>query len=217
MQFAKLLITTTCGLICCACSVVPSINMKETQIHYQAARNFETQGDFVSAREQYWKALIAARAGGAEPGAISMLTYEFGRTTGYACHLEESENSLLASLKLEESLPQRNSRNIGIRRFELARLMYDQKRYKDAANYYSKALAEVEQNNSAKSDPIAFAGIYEEYADALAQSGENNPAQEALRKAKSLREENPDRKAEFKPVRYKCGESSNQRGSNSKR
>lgn len=202
MQFAKLFSISALGLICCACAT--SINMKEAQIHYQAARNFENQGDFVSAREQDWKALVAARLGGAEPETISMLTYEFGRTTGYACHLEESEKFLVESLKLEESLPQRNSRNIGIRRFELARLMYDQKRYKDAARYYSEAIREVEQNNGVKSDPIAFAGIYVEYADALAQSGENNPAQDALRKAKSLREANPGQEAKFKPVRYKC-------------
>lgn len=83
-----------------------------------------------------------------------MLTYEFGRTTGHACHLEEAEKFLVESLTLEESLHQRNSRNIGIRRFELARLMYDQKRYKDAASYYADALREVEQNNSVKSDPM---------------------------------------------------------------
>jgi tetratricopeptide (TPR) repeat protein len=204
MQATKSLTMLAAGLILNACSVVPSINLKEAQMHNQAARHFENLGDFVSAREQDWKALVAARSGGAEPGTISMLTYEFGRTTGYACHLEESEKFLVESLKLEEGLPQRNSRNIGIRRFELARLMYDQKRYKDAARYYSEALREVEQNNGVKSDPIAFAGIYEEYADALAQSGENNSAQEALRKANNLREDNAGQEAKFKPVRYKC-------------
>lgn len=55
-----------------------------------------------------------------------------------------------------------------------------------------------------KRSPIAFAGIYEEYADALAQSGENNSAQEALRKGLSLREANSGQGAKFKAVRYKC-------------
>lgn len=58
--------------------------------------------------------------------------------------------------------------------------------YKDAAGYYSAALREDEQSNGVKSDPIAFADIYEEYADVLAQSGENDSAQEALRKGQSL-------------------------------
>ena len=204
MQPTKSIMLMICCLSLCSCAAVDSLSMKEAQIHYQAAHNFEAQGDFVSAREQYWKALVAARSGDAKPEAISMLTYEFGRTTGYTCHLDESEKFLLEPLKMEEGLPTRNSRNIGIRFFELARLMYDQKRYKDAARYYSDALREVEQNNGVKSDPIAFAGIYEEYADALAQSGENNSAQEALRKAKSLREANSGQEAKFKPVRYKC-------------
>jgi tetratricopeptide (TPR) repeat protein len=207
MQFSKLLVMLTIGLISSSCTFVSALGTKEAQIHYQAANNFEAQGDYVSAREQYWKALVAARSSGAGPGTISMLTYEFGRTTGYACHFDESEKFLLESLRLEESLPQRNSRNIGIRLFELARLMYDQKRYKDAVNYYSKALIEVEQNNAVKSDPIAFAGIYEEYGNALEQSGEKKKAEEALRKAKNLRETYPDRKADFKPVRYKCDDS----------
>jgi tetratricopeptide (TPR) repeat protein len=204
MTFVKSFTMMILGTLCSSCSFVSGVNMKEANIHYEAANNFEAQGDFVSAREQYWKALVAARLGGAEPATISMLTYEFGRTTGYACHLEESETFLLESLEMEGGLSERNPRNIGIRLFELARLTYDQKRYDDAAKYYSRGLSEVEKIKGAQSDPIAFANIYEEYADALKQSGNIAPAEEALRSATNLREAYPDRTATFIPVRYKC-------------
>lgn len=202
MRFAKMISISAFSLICCAC--VPSINMKEAQIHYQAALNFDVQGDYVSAREQYWKSLVAARSAGAEPEVISMLSYEFGRVTGYTCHLDESEKYLLEALQMEENLPHRNGRNITIRLFELARLTYDQKRYKDAASYYSKALQEAERNGSIKLNPIAFANAYEECAVALSQCGDSGSAQEALQKAQGLRAAYPGRTAKFKPVRYKC-------------
>jgi tetratricopeptide (TPR) repeat protein len=204
MQLGTFLIAVATSVVCCACSVVPAINTKEAEIHYQAAHNYEMQRDFVSARDQYWKALVAARSAGAAPATISMLTYEFGRSTGYTCHIEESENALLTSLQMEEGFPQRNGRNIGIRLFELARLTYDQKRFKDAASYYARALLEVERNDGVKSDPIAFARIYEEYGDALLQTGQDGAAQEALQRARILREANPNLKAKFIPVRYKC-------------
>lgn len=204
MEPTNLFTVLILGLILSACSTVTSVDLKEAQIHFQAARHFENLGDFASAREQYSKALVSARTAEAGPETISMLTYEFGRTTGYACHFEESETSLVESLKIEEGLPQRNSRNIGIRRFELARLMYDQKRYKDAADYYSAALSEVEKYDGIKSDPIAFSGSYEEYADSLEKIGEIKNSKEALGKAKSLIEDNLGKEAIFKPVRYKC-------------
>lgn len=196
------LITTS--LVCSACSFAPAVSMKESQTHYRAAHNFEAQGDFVSARDQYWKALVTARSGGASPEVLSMLTYESGRTSGYTCQLEKSESLLLESLKMEESLSPRNSRNIGIRLFELARLTYDQRRYKESAVYYSGALREVESNNGEWTDPIAFAEIYEEYADALTQNGDQASAQVAVRKARNLREASHGQPAKFKPVRYKC-------------
>jgi tetratricopeptide (TPR) repeat protein len=204
MRSAKSLLLVISGVAICSCAFVSSVNMKEAEIHYQAAHNYEAQGDFASAREQYWKAFVAARSGGAKPEVISMLAYEFGRITGYTCHLDESEEFLMESLRLEEGFSERNSRNKGIRYFELARLMYDQNRYKEAANFYSKALREVESKNSLEADPIAFAGVYEEYGDALARSEGEVAAQEARRKARNLREKYPDRQAKFKPVRYKC-------------
>jgi tetratricopeptide (TPR) repeat protein len=200
----RILLAASFCLLCAACSFMPALIMKEAQIHYDAALNFESQGDYVSAREQFWKALVAARSAGAPPATLSMLTYEFGRTTGYTCHLKESEEFLTESVKMEEALPERNSRNMGIRFFELARLMYDQQRYQEAATYYSRAIQEVEQSNSTGTDPIAFADIHEEYADALARSGNASLAQEELRKAKSLRDANPGRTADFVPNRYKC-------------
>lgn len=204
MQNLKLVFIVIIGVVLNSCAAVHSINLKESQIHYNAARKYESKGDYNSAREQYWKALVAANSAKANPITISMLTYEFGRATGYACHLSESRTFLLKSLDMEEKLPRRNSRNIGIRLFEIARLMYDSNDYIKAVEYYSKALPIVEEKNGVNSDPIAFAGIYEEYADALKKVGKEDEAQKSLSTAKKLRESNSGRTALFVPTRYKC-------------
>lgn len=58
--------------------------------------------------------------------------------------------------------------------------------------------------NAVKADPLAFANIHDEYGNALEQSGEGGQAAEAHATANALREENPGRRAEFTPARYKC-------------
>ncbi len=46
---------------------VSALNTKEAQIHFETAQRFDQQGDYQSAREHYWKALVNARLAGADP------------------------------------------------------------------------------------------------------------------------------------------------------
>jgi len=40
---------------------VGAINAKEAQMHFEAAHQYDIAGDYLSARDQYWKALVNAR------------------------------------------------------------------------------------------------------------------------------------------------------------
>ena len=80
------------------------LNRKEMQMHFSAAQHYDLAGDYASAREQYWKALVDARLAGASPAMVSMLTYNFGRTTGYTCHFDEAEKYLTEALEMEKNI-----------------------------------------------------------------------------------------------------------------
>src|SRR4051812_247389 len=87
-----------------AVGCMPALNQKEADIHFEAAHRFDIAGDYVSARDQYWMALVNARLAGAGQATISMLTYNYGRTAGYTCRLEDAEKFLLEALELEKGV-----------------------------------------------------------------------------------------------------------------
>lgn len=86
----------------------------------------------------------------------------------------------------------------------MARLNYDQVRYKDAAEFYARGTPIVERLGLDKSDPIALANALDEYADALNRIGNGVESEVIKQKSLALRQMNPDRKADFVAVRYKC-------------
>jgi tetratricopeptide (TPR) repeat protein len=183
---------------------VSDINRKEANIHFEAARRFEFQRDFISAREQYGKALIDARLAGADQATISMLTYNYGRTSGYTCHLDEAEQMLLQALEIEKSVSGPESGIYSMRLFELARLYYDKGQFEKSAEYYSQGIPVVEKLGIETSDPIGFANALSEYGSALAKIGRTAAATEALQKARKLEDANPGRKPGIVPERYMC-------------
>jgi len=196
------------AIVAVVCTVlagcVSGINRKEAEIHFDAAQRFDVQGDYVSAREHYGKALINARLAGADPATISMLTYNFGRTTGYTCHLDEAEKHLLLALEMEKSITGSESGISTKRQFELARFYFDQNQYEKATSYYAVGIPAVEKLGITESDPIGFAAALDEYAMALAQTGRITEAATAKQKAAQLRQQYPDVKPAFVPTRYKC-------------
>ncbi len=186
------------------CGCVSDINKKEANIHFEAARRFEFQKDFVSAREQYGKALIDARLAGADQTTISMLTYNYGRMSGYTCHFDEAEQMLLQALELEKGSTGPESSIYSMRLFELARLNYDRGQFDKSAKYYSQGIPIVEQLGVATSDPIGLANALREYGSALSNIGRTSAAAEALQNARRLEDANPGKKPGIVPERYIC-------------
>lgn len=182
---------------------VSDIHRKEANIHYEAALQFEFKKDFLSARDQYGKALVAARLAGADQAAISMLTYNYGRMVGYNCNYDEAEKLLIESVQLEKTLNSLDTKNLTKRWSELARLTFDQQKYTESANWFSQALPELERFDLPKDDPVGFAQYLEDYSKALEKSGNSSQASELRARAFKLRSDNPNTKAKFSPVYYR--------------
>lgn len=183
---------------------VSALNRQETLMHYEAAQRFDLSGDYISARKQYWMALVNAKMANASPATISMLTYNFGRTTGYTCHIEEAEKYLLDALEMEKSVTGPESGIYTKRLFELARLYFDQEQFAKSASYYAQGIPLVEKIGIEKSDPISLADALDEYSTALKYSGQASLATDAKRRSFELREQNSGKKKLFVPARYTC-------------
>jgi len=199
-----IILISTLALFLTGCA--GAINQKEAEIHFDAAQQYEFSGDYNSAREQYWKALVNANLAGADKGTISMLMYNFGRMTGFTCHLDEAEKYLQDSLELEKTVTGPESGITSMRIFELARLNYDRKRYSRSSQFYEMGLPILEKLEMEKKDPIALANIMDEYADTLSEIGNKELATTTLANAKRIRNENSGKEAIFVPTRYKCAQ-----------
>ncbi len=182
---------------------VGAINQKEAEIHYAAAHRFDLEGDYLSARDQYLKALVDAKLVGASAATISMLMYNYGRTAGYTCQFEAAEKYLTESLDLERTVSGPQSGITSMRIFELARYYFDRGEYAKSASFYAQGIPVLEKTDFVGKDPIAVANMLDEYATAAAKI--NAPsASDLSHKALLLRQQNPGKQASFAPVRYQC-------------
>lgn len=183
-----------------------SINKVNADRYYELALQAEANRNWAEARQAYSRALVNARLGGAQVGYVSAVTYNLGRMVGYACDYDEAERLLLEALSLEEKVAPANAANLTKRWSELARLNFDQGKYKLSADWYAKAIPELERVGVLASDPIGFARYIEDYADALDKT--NDLSANAWRKrASELRNSNPTKSANFLPTYYRdlCG------------
>ena len=181
-----------------------SLNRKETQIHFEATPRFDNQGDYASARDHYGKALINARLAGADPATLSMLTYNYGRTSGYVCRFDEAEKHLLEALEMEKGITGPDSGISTMRQFELARFYFDQQQFDKSVAFFSQGIPAVEKLGISQTDPIGFADALDEYSNALLKIGKTMDATTMKQKASQFREMNAGKKQSFVPARYKC-------------
>jgi hypothetical protein len=74
---------------------------------------------------------------------------------------------------------------------ELARLNLITKNYSKAINYFEKLIPIYKELNAEKEAPIGVAEVYEDYSNALKESGDTGKAKNYEAKAKQLRSDNP--------------------------
>jgi hypothetical protein len=186
------------GLASCA----NPVNQKHARQYHEWGLQAERAGNYVLAERNYERALVNARLGRSPDSGLSMVMYNLGRTKGYLCKYDESEKLLLEALLLEEKASGVDSALTVMRLFELARLQYDRGLYSASLPYFERAVPAVTRLGAETSDPIGFSEVLEEYATALARSGEASRA-EALRvQAGSLRARHPGKMARAMQVRY---------------
>jgi len=173
------------------------INLKTAQNYAQGCTEFEHQGEWWKARQACGRAAINAELGGAEPRAIAWAWYEYGRTSGIICDYPEAKKALEKSLELDTA----NNGPILMDNFELARLHFDQKKYKEASTYYQSGIA-VTPKEVVDQDPIGYADILDEYGEALKQLGDTAGSEKLLAESKQLRASNPNKTALTKHTPY---------------
>lgn len=147
---------------------------KEAENHYEAAQRFDHAGDYESARNQYGQALMRVRTAGADRATLSMLTYNYARTSGYACHLDDAEKYLLEVLELEKGVTGPESGVSSMRVFELVRFYFDQGNFSESAQYFSQGLPIVGKSGVPDSDPLGYSDSLDEYATALNRIGKTS-------------------------------------------
>ena len=162
----------------------------------------ESAKNWPLARQNYSRALVNARSGGAAPDYVSAVTYNLGRTTGYSCDYAQAETLLVESVALEKSLPNPSVANLTKRWSELGRLNFDQGKFKESAAWLSQAIPELERLRVPTDDPIGFARYLEDTARAFEKSSNVSQAATLRSSANALRIANPQRSADFLPTYF---------------
>jgi tetratricopeptide (TPR) repeat protein len=193
MKSTALAIVATFTLVSCA----NPINLRTAANYAQGCMNFQHQGEWWKARQTCGRAAINAELGGAEQQAIAGLWYEYGRTSGVICDYPEAKKSLEKSLDLDKA----NNGPIIMDYIELARLHFDQKLFKEATSYYQSGIAAIPKEIISQ-DPIGYADVLDEYAEALKQIGEAANSKKNIAEAKQLRTSNPNAKSLTKRTPY---------------
>jgi tetratricopeptide (TPR) repeat protein len=193
MKLSALVIVTALTLVSCA----NPINLRTAQNYAQGCAGFQHQGEWWKARQACGRAAINAELGGAEPQAIAGLWYEYGRTSGVICDYAEAKKALEKSLESDKE----NNGPIIMDYFELARLHFDQKLFKDASAYYQFGIAATPEATIAQ-DPIGYAEVLDEYGEALKQIGNATESEKVIAESKQLRSSNPNVKSLTKRTPY---------------
>ena len=143
----------------CATPMNRSNAMKHAQIAVQAS----SMGDWDSSRREWAKAVVNADLGNLEAPQRAVFYYEYGRSAGVTCFFDIAEDYLNKSYELDAEIGGPSVLSL----VELFRLNLDQKKYKEAVEYFKKALPELEKLNAPKESPAEFSKLLEEYAIAL--------------------------------------------------
>jgi tetratricopeptide (TPR) repeat protein len=182
------------------------INRINATKYFDAGLRSEQSGDFAAARENFWRAWVNARDGGAPEGYKSAVLYNLGRMEGYICNFGQAEALLKMALDMELRVSGPTSGNTSKRYFELARLHFDQGKFAASLPYYEKAAELSTTLKIDQDDPLTVVSTLQEFATALDRSGFPSRSAEVIEQARSLKAKSQAASQKFSPVRYptKC-------------
>lgn len=178
------------------------INMYTAQKYHDAGSAAERAGDYKLAHENYYRSYVNTEIGNADDQRRALAMYNLGRMKGYLCLKTEAESLLLQSVALEEKAPHRNENWYAGRLVETARFYLGFKEAAKAVPYFEKAASQLARLGVESTHPIDMANMWDDYANALRQTGAAAKADELTRRARQLRDSNPGKTAQFPPVSY---------------
>ena len=169
MYISKKLVLIILTLLVFSTSVCATpINRHNAKKHAQTAVQASKAGDWDASRREWAKAVVNADLGNLEAGRRAVFYYEYGRSAGVTCSFDIAEEYLNKAYKLDAEIGGPSFLSL----VELFRLNLDQKKYKEATEYFKKALPELEKVEAPKESPAEFSKLLDEYAIAL--QGINN-------------------------------------------
>lgn len=168
-------------------SCAAPINRKTSEMTGQAGYQAQKSGDWDAARRNFAKAVVNGELGNLPKEQMAALYYEYGRSLGATCFYDKSEIYLQKALDID--LKTNGPAYMSL--LELARLNLKTKNYSKVINYFERLIPIYKELNAEKEAPIGVAEAYEEYSDALNQSGDTAKAKDYEAKAKQLRANNP--------------------------
>ncbi len=174
------------------------LNKATFQRYYQAGLIAETREDYAAAKEDYYRALVNARAGNLGPQLHACSSYSLGRMLGALCDHDNAEKLLLEALQFDR----KSSGPAYMDLFELAYLKYDQGNFAQAAAYFEQALPLVQDQKYTQADPGTFVRHYQHYSEALSRTGKIEAAVLYSDRAKKLSELYPDKKPKADRIDY---------------
>lgn len=136
---------------------------------------------------QRWIQIVdEAHREGRPDADLAVYYHNLGRTAGVTCRFDQSEQALLRSVELYEKTGGRAFDPL----IELGRLNLDQKKYAASARYFQQAL-DAEERAKFKPEPRNNALILDDYALALAASGDAAGAKQVRERAAAQRKDAP--------------------------
>jgi tetratricopeptide (TPR) repeat protein len=174
-----------------------------TATQYQkAAAQAELAGNFLQAKDQYYRAYWCAQAGELGPAFEAKSLFDWARVTGYLGNYEEAEVGFTNVLGIIPRAHGEAAMLTAPTLAELALLLHDTQQHTKAVSTFQEAVKEMELGKMPNSDPIAFANFLDLYVESLNSTGFRDHAVALKKQAADIRSAHPGEAAKWKPRPY---------------
>ena len=178
----------TVSLLGCKAFDTPTFQ-KNYSLYNREAVKAERENNWDAAAKRYFLALQTAEWAEEGNGVRSDFHYKLGQAQGATCQFDKSAQNLNEAYTLNNRQPRALA--------ELGRLNLAQNKLPEALSYFERAMPELDKTNVERNDPIGYAGILEDYANALMKSNRATDAGRIAKRAESLRAANTSKTAEM--------------------
>lgn len=193
-------VTVTTGVLLAlmfsGCAQVPSAQ----RANYEGNDAYYKQR-YDDALDKYQRSLtLANEKGDKQYAAIAM--FGLARTYAQLCLDSEADRWFKQSIVAREKVVDIEYAHLTQNLLEHGRFLVSSKRNAEAVAQYDRAMSMLEKSDIAKLDPMGYALVFDEYEALLRSVGRSPDADAAAGRARSLREANNGRQAQFRPEPY---------------